>query len=256
MCTLVLLRRPHHPWPLVLAANRDELRTRRSLPPGPHWPDRPGVVAGLDLEAGGSWLGLNAAGVLAAVLNRRGSLGPAAGKRSRGELILEALDHATAEDAARALNDLDPRAWRPFNLVVADIEQAFWLRHAGDGVLRCRPLPEGLSMLTAAELDDPSCARIAYYRPQFASSLPDPDRGDFAAWQALLADLGPAQGDPRQAMCLHTDGDYGTVSSSLIAFPAAPSRLPIWLFADGPPDRAPFRSVPPQLLRGWTQASP
>lgn len=255
MCTLVLLRRPQHPWPIVLAANRDELRSRRSLPPGPHWPDRPGVVAGFDLEAGGSWLGLNAAGVLAAVLNRRGSLGRAAGKRSRGELVLEALAHATAEAAARALSDLDPDAWRPFNLVVADIERAFWLRHAGDGVLGCRPLPEGLSMLTAAELNDPSCARIAHYRPRFTRSLPDPDRGDFAGWQALLADPGPAQGDPHQAMCICTDGDYGTVSSSLIALPADPARLPIWLFADGPPDRTPFQSVACDHLRGCARAN-
>ncbi len=57
MCTLVLLRQPTAAWPLLLAANRDELRGRPSLPPGRHWPDRPQVRAGLDVEAGGSWLG-------------------------------------------------------------------------------------------------------------------------------------------------------------------------------------------------------
>ena len=78
MCTLVLLRRPGHPWPLLLAANRDEMVDRPWAPPGRHWPDRPEVVAGLDRTAGGSWLGLNDHGVVAAILNRRGSLGPAA----------------------------------------------------------------------------------------------------------------------------------------------------------------------------------
>src|SRR5688500_1521257 len=94
MCTLVLLRRPGAARPLVLAAHRDEMASRRARPPGRPWPDRAEVVAGADAQAGGSWLGLNDHGVAAGVLNRPGTLGPAAGKRSRGELVLEALDHA------------------------------------------------------------------------------------------------------------------------------------------------------------------
>ena len=120
MCTVVLLRRPGSRWPLLLAANRDELKSRPWRPPGRHWPDRPDVVAGLDELAGGSWLGINDYGVVAAVLNRVGTLGPATGKRTRGELVLEALDHADAAAAAAALADLDPAAYRPFNLIVAD----------------------------------------------------------------------------------------------------------------------------------------
>ena len=58
MCTIVLLRRPGHDWPLILGANRDEMATRPSKPPARHWPDRAEVVAGLDVEAGGSWLGI------------------------------------------------------------------------------------------------------------------------------------------------------------------------------------------------------
>ena len=68
MCTLVLLRRPGHDWPLVLAANRDEMIDRPARPPARHWPDRPEVVAGLDELAGGSWLGLNDHGVVAGIL--------------------------------------------------------------------------------------------------------------------------------------------------------------------------------------------
>ena len=92
MCTVVILRRPWHRWPLILAANRDEMKHRPWRSPARHWPDHPNVVAGLDELAGGSWLGLNDDGVVAAVLNRVGSLGPTPGKRSRGELILRALD--------------------------------------------------------------------------------------------------------------------------------------------------------------------
>ena len=56
-----------------------------------------------------------------------GTLGPEDGKRSRGELVLDALDYADAADAARAMVHLDPAAYRPFNLVVADNRDAFWL---------------------------------------------------------------------------------------------------------------------------------
>ena len=49
MCTLVLLSRPGHAWPLLVAANRDESLERPWRPPAAHWPDRPGVVGGLDL---------------------------------------------------------------------------------------------------------------------------------------------------------------------------------------------------------------
>jgi uncharacterized protein with NRDE domain len=67
------------------------------------------LVAGLDVLAGGSWLGINDWGLVAAVLNRHGSLGPEANRRSRGELVLEALDHADAVAAAEALSHLKLR---------------------------------------------------------------------------------------------------------------------------------------------------
>ena len=48
--------------------NRDEMKTRRSKPPGRHWPDRPEIIAGIDETAGGGWLGVNDFGVVAAIL--------------------------------------------------------------------------------------------------------------------------------------------------------------------------------------------
>ena len=65
MCTLVILRRPDHPWPVLIGANRDEMIGRPSLPPARHWPDRPELIAGQDQLAGGSWLGINDWGVAA-----------------------------------------------------------------------------------------------------------------------------------------------------------------------------------------------
>src|SRR5690606_37967279 len=131
MCTLVILLRPGHEWPVIIGANRDEMTNRPWSPPARHWPERPHVVAGRDDLAGGSWLGLNDDGVVAGIMNRMNTLGPQTGKRSRGELVLEALDHADARTAAEALADLDGNAYRAFNMVIADNRDAFWLRHRG-----------------------------------------------------------------------------------------------------------------------------
>src|SRR5215472_260167 len=183
MCTLVILRRPEHRWPVLIGANRDELIDRPWKAPGHHWPDRPEVVAGLDALAGGSWLGVNDWGVAAAVLNRHGSLGPAAGMRSRGELVLEALDHADAVAAAAALSHLDPAAYRTFNLIVADNRDAFWLRHGGDGRTTAQPLADGLSLIAAGDLNETATPRLALAGPRFhAAPAPDPDREEWTAW--------------------------------------------------------------------------
>jgi uncharacterized protein with NRDE domain len=250
MCTLVILHRPTDAWPVILGANRDEMIERRWRPPARHWPDRTGIVAGLDEQAGGSWLGLNDDGVVAAILNRQGSLGPAADKRSRGELVLQALDHPTAEAAATAIAAIDALAYRPFNLVVADRHGAVWLRNEaerGAGTVERHPVPAGVSLLTERELNDTASPRIARSLEPFrAAEAPDPARGDWAAWQALLADRdGAADAGPGGTMTIETDFGFGTTSSSLIALPASPAagRGPVWLFAAGRPDRTDYAPV-------------
>ncbi|MFQ5955772.1 MAG: NRDE family protein [Kiloniellales bacterium] len=251
MCTLVILRRPGHRWPLMLAANRDEMGDRPWRPPGRHWLDRAEVVAGMDELAGGSWLGINDYGVVAGVLNRRGSLGPAADRRSRGELVLEALDHGDAREAAEALADLETRSYRSFNLVVADHRDAYWLCHRDDrgyGGIELRPVPPGLSMLTDYDLNDRSSPRIRDYLPQFrAAAAPDPDRDDWRAWQGLLASrVHDAGAGPTGAMNISTRTGFATLSSSLIAVPAAdqPAGLkPRWRFAPGHPDEVAYAAV-------------
>ena len=250
MCTVVILRRPESDWPLILAANRDEMVDRPWLPPGRHWTDRPEVVAGLDQLAGGSWIGLNDHGVVAAVLNRIGSLGPQAGKRSRGELVLEALDSTDAASAADQLRHLEPSAYRSFNMVVCDNRDAFWLRNLGrrDHPVDVFPLGEGVSMLTAHDLNDRSSDRIARHLTDFQSALaPEPDLDDWEAWQDLLGR--PAEDDPLDAMTIDTETGFETVSSSLIALPGPDHTIgdepvkPQWLFAAGRPDRFPYQPV-------------
>ena len=249
MCTVVLLRRPDRDWPLLLAANRDEMVERPWGPPGRHWSDRGNVVAGIDRLAGGTWLGINDEGVVAGVLNRRDSLGPDPSLRSRGELPLEALDHADAACAADALSRLDGRSYRSFNMVIADNRDAFWLRSRASpaGAVEKREIPPGVSMLTACDLNDPASERVAHFLPLFeAAPAPDPDAGDWRAWEALLSSTErSARADPRDAMRIAGDDGFGTLSSALIGLPSveSPSRRPVWLFSAGPPGTVPFEPV-------------
>jgi len=246
-----MLRRPGHDWPVLVGANRDEMIDRPWQAPARHWPDRPDVVAGRDALAGGSWLGINDFGVVAGILNRQGSLGPAPGQRSRGELVLEALDHADAAAAATALAAIEPRAYRTFNLIVADNREAFWLRHAdpsGTLPVNVTAIPAGLAMIAAGDLDD-ATPRIVRYRPLFAAaSAPDPGRGDWRGWEELLLDRGGdgANGEPA-AMRFATTRGFATVSSALIALPAVerPELKPVFRFAAHLPEAAPWRAVYP-----------
>lgn len=246
MCTVILSRPPDHPWPLLLAGNRDEMQGRPWRAPGFHWPLSPDVAGGYDELAEGSWLAINGHGVVATILNRMGTLGPAIGKRSRGELVIEALDHADASSAAEALAHLDASAYRPFNLVVADNRDAFWIRADGK-TLSVQALPEGVSILTAGDLNDPADPRIAAFLPRFREApRPDPEAGDWSAWQSLLSSRVPEGVRDREAgLTFQLENGFGTRSSALIALPSMERSgvEPIFLFAGGPPDQIPYSPV-------------
>lgn len=250
MCTVVILRRPEHDWPVIIGANRDEMADRAWLPPARHWRDRENVVAGYDALAGGSWMGINDDGVVACILNRVGSLGPAAGRRSRGELVLEALDHADAAGAAEAFADIDPASYRTFNLLIADNRDAFAISHrdpTGSLPVDVRPVAPGISIVTAADMNDPTVPRDKRHRPLFERAIPpDPDNDQWTDWAALMSSRSPPGSDPREGMTIVSDNGFGTVSSSLLALPSSnrPERLPVWMFAPGRPDEARWQPIP------------
>jgi hypothetical protein len=238
VCTVTILIRPGHDWPLILAANRDERVDRAWDPPAAWWPKEPGVVAGRDRTGGGTWMGVNDHGVVAAVLNRQGSLGPAVGKRSRGELPLMALEHATAAAAAQSITALDAGQWRGFNLVLADKSGAIFVRGAGHGRPRAIPLSPGLHMVTAHDPNDPESPRVARHLSRFQRAEP-PSPGDWRAWIEILSDR---SGDAGEQINVIPRAGFGTVCSSLLALPDAGP--PVWLFAPGAPHETAFQTLP------------
>lgn len=125
MCLLVVAWQSHPRVRLLAAGNRDEFH-RRPTTAAAFWPDRPDIVAGRDLEAGGTWMGTSRRGRFAAITNVRPGPGEGAGnagKRSRGELPTRFLDgNMRADTFCRWLRDHGDD-YAGFNLLVADTDR-------------------------------------------------------------------------------------------------------------------------------------
>lgn len=155
MCLLIFAHRPNADYPLVLAANRDEFHARPTAP-ATFWPGETGLLAGRDLEQGGTWMGITRSGRFAAITNFRDPARTERAPRSRGELPLEFLLGETPVD--RYLEQLLPRAdqYAGFNLLLGEGGSLWYASNAGAArELPPRPLPAGLYGLSNASLDTP-----------------------------------------------------------------------------------------------------
>ena len=130
MCLIAWNWQPASPTPLLLIANRDEFYARPTAPLA--WWDDAGILAGRDLQAGGTWLGVSRTGRLAALTNHRDPANVRPDAPSRGELVRGFLQANTS--AADYLTGLAGRAadYNPFNLLVCDGQNLMGLesRHA------------------------------------------------------------------------------------------------------------------------------
>jgi uncharacterized protein with NRDE domain len=118
MCLILFAWRSHPRYPLVVAANRDEFHARPTAA-AEFWPAEPGLLAGRDLQAGGTWLGVTRSGRFAAITNYREPLAPEVPlERSRGELVRDFLAGGDSP-AAHARSVLDAgSAYRGFSLLL------------------------------------------------------------------------------------------------------------------------------------------
>jgi uncharacterized protein with NRDE domain len=251
MCTLALFRDVSPSYPLVVAANRDEYLDRPALPPA-LLAEPAGVVAGKDLEAGGTWLGcrVTAGAMVAGLLNRRLAQprpAPTSPPRSRGLLCLDALANGSVDDALTRLTDAGLERYAPFNLLLADLGRAVIVDNH-DGA-ETTELPGGLSVLTNLAVNDPRCPRLASAHAGFARALPRLAAGASAAeildaLGAVLRDhegsADPTGSDPFARVCVHA-GPYGTRSSSILLVDASGGVR--YFHADDAPCRADFREI-------------
>ena len=96
MCVVALAHQAHPDWPLILIGNRDEFHGRPTAPLA-RWPGTD-VLAGRDLQSGGTWMGLGRSGRAAVVTNVRAGLPPPFSGPSRGALPLDFLQSQEFED--------------------------------------------------------------------------------------------------------------------------------------------------------------
>jgi uncharacterized protein with NRDE domain len=234
VCWIAVLFRVNPHYPLIVAANREESRTRPSQAPF-RWDGSPTVWAGRDELAGGTWLGVNAAGLVAAVTNRPADNRDAT-LRSRGLLCLDTL-RCESPEAARSffVDELSRRRYNPFNLLCVNHVEGWVGTWQGE----IRDLTPGIHVVSNfGDVDDDTLPVVREARDRIASvAVASPVIDD------LLRSLGRicALTDQPCPLC-HVGGDYGTVSSSLVAVKADGTVAAYW-HAPGPPSEVAFSPV-------------
>jgi uncharacterized protein with NRDE domain len=149
MCILALAWQAHPRWHLVVAGNRDEFHARPSAPLA-RWTERAHVIAGRDLQSGGTWMGVSERGRFAVVTNVRGYGGPQPDRVSRGALVADMLsENGRYADPGKAeLSDFNP-----FNLILADGKQVQFLSNRPHDIQST--LAPGVYGLSNGHLDEP-----------------------------------------------------------------------------------------------------
>ena len=151
MCLLLTALNTHPAYKLILLANRDEHYDRPTCPAA-FWDEAPSVLAGKDLQGGGTWLGITRNGRIAAVTNYRDPSSMKEGAPSRGRLVSDFL--LGQEGPLEYLDKLDQEAgkYNGFNLIVGDKDQLYWYSNRSLGV---HPLSAGIHGLSNHLLDTP-----------------------------------------------------------------------------------------------------
>lgn len=223
MCLIALAWKAHPDFPLVVAANRDEWRARPAAP-AHWWEDRPGLLAGRDLEAGGTWMGVTRGGRFCAVTNFRDPSDKRGNARSRGELVADFLsgDESPAGYCSRLAGRA--RDYNGFNLLAGAGDS---LVYFGSREGEAREVEPGIHALSNHLLDEP-WPKVRRAREAMGRSVGDGDEPLFA----MLADRAPGRDEElpdtgvgiawerRLSPALITGEDYGTRASTILRIAA------------------------------------
>jgi uncharacterized protein with NRDE domain len=223
MCLILFALQQHEDYPLVVIANRDEYYARPTET-AHWWPDTPGIFAGRDLEAQGTWLGVNRSGRFAAVTNVRepGKSEPA--RLSRGKLTRDFL--AGRESAETFIKSTESTAqdYAGFNLLVGDSSGLFFFSNRYTGIRRIPPGIYGVSN----GLFDEAWPKLTSGKMALASTLESGFDND--ALMQILTDHTIAEDEtlPETGVPLDIErmlssrfirsDDYGTRACSIVKF--------------------------------------
>ena len=218
MCLILLAINPNARFRLVVAANRDEFYQRPSQA-AHFWADQPDLLAGRDVEMGGTWLGLTAGGRFSAVTNFR-EAAPAGAPltqtppgRSRGELTCRYLTGDARPEAYLREVATQQAGYRGFNLLVADQDDCYYYSNrAGSGPDQPKRLNDGYYGLSNQHLDC-DWPKVIKGRQGLAAALAENPENPDEALFALLSDRG--DGTEGSNSFIATD-DYGTRAQTVL----------------------------------------
>lgn len=230
--------------PVLLMSNRDENNDRPWT--GPALISRiPRVYGPRDTLAGGTWLGVNEAGLLVTITNHIGSLSKGSSFCSRGYVVAEALRHETADEARRLVELLSPEC-KSYTMLVADPQNAWVIDHPANAPGASYKLEPGLHAVTNSRFGVKGDVKAGRVRERMAvvAGKPFADADDA---KRLLGDHGLAPGQINE-LCVHPgEGSrFATVSSALVDI-GVRGEVRRFLFAGGPPCTANFIDCTPEF---------
>ena len=243
MCLIAFQWDPSGEKPLVVAANRDEFYARPTAPMD--WWEGGGILAGRDLEAGGTWLGMGSGGRFAALTNHRDPSETRPGRATRGLLPVRFLE--AGHTAAAFLEVLRPEAgsYNPFNLLVYDGRDLHGFESRHDRMVSFAP---GIHAISNGDFDEP-WPKVERLKAGLADA-----EGDDAALLALLQEAEPFPDErlPSTGVALEWERalspafirtpTYGTRASTILRMDReAVSLLEQRYSPEGPEGRSEFR---------------
>jgi uncharacterized protein with NRDE domain len=183
MCLILFAYQYHSEYPLVLAANRDEFYSRPTSPLAFHGRSKE-LLAGRDLEGGGTWLAASRSGRIAALTNFRELERHGPGAPSRGLLVTDCALSGESLDSLLPALAAQTSCYAGFNLIAGDRTGLFYCSNRGAAVRRLSPGLYGLSN----HLLDTAWPKVAAGKMKFRNVLGDPDGPDPEALFELLRD--------------------------------------------------------------------
>lgn len=144
MCLILFAYKVHPQYPLIVAANRDE-EYKRKTAPAHFWEDHPNILAGRDLEKMGTWMGVTKEGRFSALTNYRDFSESTEGKRSRGELVVQALTDSRHPETFIKMLDDRRDLYPGYNLLIGDADRLYYYSNRSRERLSLKPGIYGLS---------------------------------------------------------------------------------------------------------------
>lgn len=245
MCLFSVIYQTIPGCPVLVFANREESPQRPSTTPAIRESHQPQCVwlGGTDLRARGTWLGVNGAGVIAAITNRRKADVPQ-NPKSRGLLCRELLEQGSLDKAEAEFH----RQWHPdrfagFNLILISQERGLVI--SATEALQIQPLTPGFHAITNGDWDDPRDRRIARVLGLMETIQQSrPSLEEWISQAKRICGLGEAaRGD---AVCIPCTKGWGTVSSGIIALTDHPQQAR-YLHAAGSPAETAYEDYSQEL---------